>query len=43
MFVGVERHQPADGRNVVERVQIEAMMFTERHHPSIIEFETSAP
>jgi hypothetical protein len=39
VFVDVERHQPADGRDAIELVEEEPLMFRERHQASIIEFE----
>jgi hypothetical protein len=42
VFVDAECHQPADGRDALERMQEEPLMFQERHQASIIEFENSS-
>jgi hypothetical protein len=39
VFVDTDRHQPTNGRHVVERVEEEPLMPQERHEASIIEFE----
>jgi hypothetical protein len=39
VFVDVERHESTDGADAVEGVEKEPVMFRERHHASIMEFE----
>jgi len=39
VFVDVERDQSTDGRDAVQRVKEEPLVFRERHHASIMEFE----
>src|SRR6266849_10683724 len=39
VFVDVERDQSTHGGDAVKRVEEEPLMFRERHHTSIMEFE----
>ena len=41
VFLDIEGDQSTDGRDIVERVEKEPLMFEERHHASIMEFENS--
>src|SRR5713226_2976166 len=39
VFVDIERDQSTDGGDTVQRVEEEPLIFRERHHASIMEFE----